>query len=158
MIRFAFAFAAVLGLAACSSGGGGLAPGLAQRMDAPGAQLDRREALNLVNQFRQSRGVPPLAADPALDGEAQQLAASYAATGTAPQMPQSASAMRVSAGYANFAETFSGWRNTPRDAEALINPQNTRAGIGVAADPNSTYGVHWVMLFAGPATTMASAQ
>lgn len=157
MIRIALALAVVIPLAACSSGGGGLAPGLAQRMDAPGAQLDRREVLNIVNQFRHSHGIAPLMADTALDSEAQSLAQRYAATGTAPQTPQTASAMRVSAGYPNFAETFSGWRNSPRDADALLDAQNTRAGIGVAADPNSTYGVHWVMLFAGPSTT-ASAQ
>jgi uncharacterized protein YkwD len=56
--------------------------------------------------------------------------------------------MRVSAGYANFAETFSGWRNSPADAAAIADASATKAGLGVAYDANSTYGVYWVLVLA----------
>jgi uncharacterized protein YkwD len=135
-----------LSLAACT-GAGTLAPGLTARMDAPGATLDRASALNIVNQFRATRGAHALVADAALDARAQALATEYATTGTAPRNSGEAAAIRVSAGYADFAETFSGWRNSEADARALIDPAHTRAGIGVAYTPNSAYGVHWVMLF-----------
>ena len=133
-------------LAACS-GGGGLAPGLTERMDQPGANLDRAVALNMVNQFRASEATAPLAADSSLDSEAQRLAAEYAASGTVPARPDSIASMRVSAGYSSFAETFSGWRNSAADAEALLAEGHSAAGLGVAYSANSAYGVHWVMLF-----------
>lgn len=126
----------------------GLAPGLTARMDTPGAALDRTQALGMLNSFRATTGAPPLAADAALDTEAQALASLYASTGNAPQKPASALHIRVSGGYANFAETFSGWRNSPSDAAALLDPQAHRAGLGVTYDANSAYGVYWVLLLA----------
>ena len=87
-----------------------------------------------------------LAADATLDASAQSLAAAYAQSGTAPKSPAGAVGMRTSAGYPNFAETFSGWRNSPADAAVLNERAASKAGIGVAYDPNSTYGVYWVLL------------
>lgn len=142
----AAAAALALMLAGCMSGGGGLAPGLVARMDQPGADFDGTAALAILNDYRSSTGTPPLVADAGLDANAQALAAAYATTGTAPTMPAGAIAMRVSAGYATFAETFSGWRNSPADAQVLAAGSATRAGLGVAYDANSTYGVHWVLL------------
>ena len=147
-MRSIIAIAIVLGLAACSAPSG-LAPGLTARMDAPGAQLDRAEALNIVNQFRATRNAPALIADADLNTQAQTLAAQYASSGNRPAKPDSVAAMRISAGYATFAETFSGWRSTEADARALLDAEHKRAGIGVAYSANSTYGVHWVMLFGG---------
>ncbi len=134
-------------LAGCSAGGGAaLSSGLTQRMDAPGANLNRAEALGIVNHFRAASGVSQLTADASLDATAQSLAASYAKSGTAPKSPAGTTGMRSSAGYANFAETFSGWRNSPEDAAVLNTRGASKAGIGVAYDPNSTYGVYWVLL------------
>jgi uncharacterized protein YkwD len=138
--------AAVL-LASCSTGGGAaLSSGLTQRMDQPGANLNRAEALGIVNHFRAASGSSQLTADAGLDATAQGLAAAYAKTGTAPKTPAGSAGMRTSAGYPNFAETFSGWRNSPEDAAVLTAGTASKAGIGVAYDPNSTYGVYWVLL------------
>jgi len=135
-------------LAACSSGGGGggLSAGLTQRMDAPGASLNRAEALGIVNAYRASTGTPALSADSSLDATAQSLAAQYAATGQAPSLPPGARAMRLSAGYATFAETFSGWRNSPPDAAVLTDRSANRAGVATAYNANSAYGVYWVLV------------
>lgn len=137
-------------LAACSSGG--LPVGLTARMDQPGASLDRVEARSLINQFRSSRGVQPLSSDPALDAQAQTIANQYAQTSTRPDKPDNVIHIRVSAGYANFAETFSGWRGQTADANAIADPGVNRMGIAVAYSPNSEFGVHWVLLLAGPST------
>ena len=138
---------AAAALAGCSAGGGAaLSAGLTQRMDTPNASLNRAEALGIVNHFRATSGSGQLVADATLDATAQSLAASYAQTGTAPRTPAGAVGMRSSAGYPNFAETFSGWRNSPADAAVLNERGASRAGIGVAYDPNSTYGVYWVLL------------
>jgi len=137
-----------LGLAGCAPTAQtmGLSSGLTARMDQPGAQLDRAEALGIINQYRASLGVPPLTADAGLDAQAQQLAQAYASSGNTPRRPDAVPAMRVSAGYANFAETFSGWRNSPADAQVLADRASGRAGLGVAYNPNGAYGIHWILL------------
>jgi hypothetical protein len=139
-------------LAGCSfgfgGGGGGLAPGLVAPMDRPGAVLVRREALNIVNQYRASTGASALGGDSALDSLAQSLATQYSASGNPPSLPPNVKAIRISAGYSNFAETFSGWRNSPADAAVLADAAAHRSGIGVAYNPTSSYGVYWVLLLA----------
>ena len=137
-------------LAGCVGGpsGGGLAPGLTQPINASGAQMDRVAALSIVNQYRSVRGVSALAADAGLDAQAQTLASQYAGTGTPPSLPAGLTAMRLSAGYENFAETFSGWRNSPADADALASGSARRAGFAAVYNPNSAYGTHWVMVLA----------
>jgi uncharacterized protein YkwD len=145
------AIVAGMALAACSMGGGGsgtaiaLAPGLAARMDQPGANLDRAQAIAMVNAYRATNGLPALTPDAALDGTAQALANQYAQTGTPPRAPQDLTVMKLSAGYATFAETFSGWRNSPTDAVAL-KATATKAGVAAAFNATSTYGVHWVLV------------
>jgi len=133
-------------LAACSTGGGALSPGLAQRMDQPGASLNRAEALAIVNHYRQTVGASGLRADANLDATAQALVQKYASSGTSPRTPDGAVKIAVSAGYPNFAETFSGWRNSPADAAILAERSATRAGVAAVYDANSTYGVYWVLL------------
>ena len=130
------------------SGGGGLAPGLTQAINTPGAQMDRGAALSIVNQYRSVRGVAALAPDQGLDAQAQTIASQYANSGTPPSLPSGLTAMRLSAGYENFAETFSGWRNSPADANVLASPTARRAGFAVVYNPSSAYGTHWVMVLA----------
>jgi uncharacterized protein YkwD len=133
-------------VAGCTGGGAALSGGLTARMDQPGASLNRGEALGIINHYRATVGGTPLVADAALDATAQSLAAGYAKSGNAPQLPPGSIAIRVSAGYANFAETFSGWRNSPADAAILAHNTATRAGLGVSYDASSTYGVYWVLV------------
>ena len=142
-------FVALMGfavLAACSTGGGGLSPGLSARMDQPGASLNRAEALSIVNHYRATVGAGALRADASLDATAQTLAQQYASSGASPRLPAGAVKIAVSAGYPNFAETFSGWRNSPADAAILAERSVTRAGVAAVYDANSTYGVYWVLL------------
>jgi uncharacterized protein YkwD len=143
--RFALPVALMLGLAACG-GGQMLSSGLTARMDAPGAQLNRAEALGIVNQYRGTVGAGALVNDPALDAAAQQLAASYAKTGRQSPKPDGTIEVRYSAGYSTFAETFSGWRGAPQNSAALSDKSATRAGIAAVYEANSPYGVYWVMI------------
>jgi hypothetical protein len=139
-----------MGLAGCNElAGGGLAPGLVAQMDAPGASLDRPSAIAIINQYRGTVGAGQLTGDPTLDTTAQGLAQAYAKTGKSPTLPPGASAIRTSAGYGNFAETFSGWRNNPADAAALATAGARRAGIAAVYDASSSYGVYWVLVLAG---------
>jgi uncharacterized protein YkwD len=146
LARFAGATALAVLLTACGETTSGLAPGLTATMDTPGAALDRGAAFGVLNQYRGTVGVGPLTDDPALDTMAQNLAQSYAATGTSPQLPTGAVAIRGSAGYKDFAETFSGWRNSPPDSAVLTMAGATRAGLAEFYDANSAYGVYWILL------------
>lgn len=150
-MRLVLSVLLVATLAACAPTTG-LAPGLSARMDQPGATLDTGAALNIVNHYRQSVGKPPLTLDPALSSKASSLAEAYAASGQSPAKPSGSNEILTSAGYPNFAETFSGWRNHAPDAAALADPAATRMGLAVKADPNAAYGVYWVLLLAGPAS------
>jgi uncharacterized protein YkwD len=123
-----------------------LSGGLTARMDQPGASLNRADALAILNDYRRTTGAAALKGDPLLDAMAQDLAAGYAQTGAPPALPAGIVAIRVSAGYANFAETFSGWRNSPPDAAVIAEKAAARAGLGVTYDANSTYGVYWVLV------------
>jgi len=142
-----------LALAGCMSfggggGGGALPTGLTAPMDVPGASLDRIQAVAIINQYRATTGAAPLISDTGLDASAQLLAKQYAETGAAPRQPAEVVAVRYSAGYQNFAETFSGWRNSAPDAAALANPAARRAGVAVVHNPASAYGVYWVLVLA----------
>lgn len=142
--------ALTLALAGCSSFGGAASPtalsaGLSARMDQPNATLDSQQAIGLINAYRASRNMPPLVADAGLNGTAQALASQYAQTGSAPTKPQALAQMKLSAGYATFAETFSGWRNNAADAVGLAAPAS-KAGVAVAFNPSSSYGVYWVLV------------
>jgi uncharacterized protein YkwD len=143
------AILAAAAISACSMGGPapvmGLAPGLTARMDQPGASLDRAQALGIINAYRATNGLPALAADAGLDGTAQALASQYAQTDIPPKTPQELVGMKLSAGYDNFADTFSGWRNNAADAAGL-RANATKAGIAVAYNPASSYGVYWVLV------------
>ena len=147
LLRAAIPAALAFTLAACSSGGGALSPGLAQRMDMPGAQLNRVEALGIINGYRTTTGAAAVVEDAGLDATAQQLATQYAKTGKQPPKPTGATQIRYSAGYFTFAETFSGWRNSPIDAPALVDKTSTKAGLAAIYDSASPYGVYWVIVF-----------
>jgi uncharacterized protein YkwD len=141
-----FILAAVLTALLAGCGGGGLPQGLSQPMDKPGAQLNRADAFNIINQYRGSVGVSGLADDPSLDAAAQAAVNAYAKTGRQTPKPEGTIQIRYSAGYSNFADTFSGWRNSPGDAPALIDRNATRGGIAVTYEANSPYGVYWAMI------------
>ena len=145
------AFAAVLlvalGLAACSPSGG-LAPGLVARVDATGAKLDTAAALGLINDLRRARGVPVLVRDAALEQQAQEAASAYARSGRSPNKPDGTARILTSAGYLTFAETFSGWRGSGSDTDALADPDMRRAGLAVTWNGNAEFGSYWVLLLA----------
>lgn len=150
IVRWTGAAMALAALAACGGGTqtAGLAPGLAAQITAPGAQMDRGAALSIVNHYRAVSGVPAISGDSGLDAVAEGLARQYAGSGRPPAKPAEVAEMRISAGYGNFAETFSGWRNSPADAAAMRRGDVGRAGFAVVYDNNSAYGTHWVMVLA----------
>jgi uncharacterized protein YkwD len=145
LARIALVAALAGGLAACSSGGQ-LSAGLTARMDQGGAQLNRAEALGIINHYRSTVGVGALTEDAALNATAATMAANYAKTGRQASKPDGTIEIRYSAGYATFAETFSGWRNSGQESQVMSGKTPTRAGIAVVYEPTSPYGVYWVVI------------
>ena len=135
----------LLAVAGCSTGGG-LSSGLTARMDQGGAQLNKGEALGIINHYRSTVGAGPLVEDPTLSATAATMAANYARTGRQAPKPEGTMEIRYSAGYATFAETFSGWRNSGQASIAMSGNQATRAGLAVVYEENSPYGVYWVVI------------
>jgi uncharacterized protein YkwD len=149
LFRLTLAAGLATALAACSMGGGApLSEGLTAPMNRPGAQLNRVEALFLLNDYRRQNGATDVRGDTVLDATAQSLAQNYAKTGAQPLLPPGATVMRLSAGYPTFAEVFSGWRAIPADASALATQGVSRAGLGVVYEPASVNGVYWVLVLA----------
>jgi len=146
LARLAFV-GAMLAVAGCSTGGG-LSSGLTARMDQSGAQLNTGEALGIINHYRSTVGAAALVEDPALSAVAATMAANYAKTGRQAPKPEGTLEIRYSAGYATFAETFSGWRNSGQQSEAMSGKTATRAGLAVVYEENSPYGVYWVVIVA----------
>jgi len=144
--RFALCALVVVALAACSSTR--LSDGLTQRMDSGTAQLNTRDAIGIINHYRSTVGVGQLIEDPALSAQAKIMAANYAKTGRQATKPEGTSEVRYSAGYATFAETFSGWRNSNQQSLVMSGSSVTRAGIAVVYEENSPYGVYWVVIVA----------
>ncbi len=144
-----FAIAAILAgvLAACSTGGG-LSPGLTERMDTGTAQLNTGDAIGIINHYRSTLGVAALIEDPALSAQAKMMAANYAKTGRQASKPEGTGEIRYSAGYSTFAETFSGWRSSEQKSLVMSGSGVTRAGIAVVYEENSPYGVYWVVIVA----------
>jgi uncharacterized protein YkwD len=160
LLKSLAAAALATALAACF-GAPSLSPAINARLDQPGATLDAAAAVDLINQYRATLGAPLVILDPALNAAAAAAAAAYAdasdiASGRQRVGPiddrvdgDAQTAEMVSAGQATFAETFSGWRNNPNDAEAIKAPWARRAGIGVIYDPDSEFGTYWVLIYAG---------
>lgn len=146
LARFAVAAILALTVAACSSTR--LSDGLTQRMDSSTAQLNSAEAIGIINHYRTTVGAAPLMEDPALSAQAKTIAASYAKTGRQVAKPEGTSEIRYSAGYATFADTFSGWRNSGQQSLVMSGTGVTRAGIAVVYEENSPYGVYWVVIVA----------
>lgn len=144
LARFAIVAALVV-LAACSAGGR-LSQGLTDRMDSGTAQLNKGEAIGIINSYRSTVGVGGLVEDPALSAMAETAARNYAKTGRQATKPEGTSEIRYSAGYATFAETFSGWRNSDQKSLVMSGSSVTRAGIAVVYEENSPYGVYWVVI------------
>ena len=109
-------------------------------------QLNKAEAIGIINSYRATVGVGPLVEDPSLSVTAEQMARSYAKTGRQAPKPEGTAEVRYSAGYATFAETFSGWRNSDQKSLVMSGTTVTRAGIAVVYEENSPYGVYWVVI------------
>lgn len=62
-------------------------------------------------------------------------------------IPYSAAYENIAAGYSNPEDTMKQWKESPGHNAAMLNPDLTHMGIGVAYEQNSTYQYYWSQLF-----------
>ena len=62
-------------------------------------------------------------------------------------VPYMRAAENIAAGSSTPEEAFEQWKNSPNHWKAIINPNYTHIGVGVAYDENSTYKWYWEQLF-----------
>jgi len=141
-------------------------PPFYQDMARVDGKVDAATAAQMISQYRVNNGLSPVSPDPQLTMIAQSQAAAMAAAGSvqaslAPNQqlaarmasigePKTAAAENVSAGYRTFAEAFSGWRESPKHNEVLLNRDATRLGIATAYSPTAKHKVFWSLVMAAP--------
>lgn len=62
-------------------------------------------------------------------------------------VPWASSAENIAAGMNTAEATFNQWKNSPKHWAAIMNPDYTHMGVGVAYEPNSDYQWYWEQLF-----------
>lgn len=53
----------------------------------------------------------------------------------------------IAAGMGSVEATFAQWKSSPKHWAAIMNPDVTHMGAGVAYEPNSQYGWYWEQMF-----------
>ncbi|WP_428647454.1 CAP domain-containing protein [Roseibium sp.] len=165
ILQLTTAAALTLTMAACQSERFQTPP-FYQDLAKSGGQVDPATAAQMISQYRINNGLSPVTPDPLLTGIAQSQADAMAAAGTvkaalaadqqlATRMasigePKTAASENVSAGYRTFAEAFSGWRESPKHNQVLLNRDATRLGIATAYSPSAKHKVFWSLVLAGP--------
>lgn len=161
----ALAVALGLSLAACVEEPRRAAPlPIYRSLAASSARIDAVAARNLINDYRQTLGLGPVAIDAGLQAFAERQAAALAAadrveatraTSLSHRLRQSgivtgAARENVSAGYHTFSDAFSGWRGAPNHDATFRLRGAQLMGIATAYNGNSKYKVYWVLVTAEP--------
>ncbi len=152
-------FALMLALAGCAQS---IEPGIYANLASSNAQLDAEEARGIINDYRQSRGLSPLALDPLLMAEANAHSRDMAFQDKAGQdvstrgdfderlenagIRRSTTAENVGAGYHTIAQAFSGWRGSPNHDATLLLEEGRLMGIAASYNALSKYKVFWTLI------------
>jgi hypothetical protein len=126
--------------------------------------FDPKAALKLVNDYRKTKGLSPLALDPKAEKAASALAADMAKNDRmSHQGPNGAdvSARLTSAGYAyklaaenigvgqaSAEEMVEGWKKSPPHSKNMLLPKAKHAGFALEYNPKGKYQTYWVLVIA----------
>jgi uncharacterized protein YkwD len=126
----------------------------------PGAVLNADAARDIINAYRQNKGLTPVVLDAVLMTEASRQVAAMAAGGdvsrgartdirarlAAAGLGQRQSRESVSAGYFTISDAFSGWRGSPVHDATLTLPHGRRMGIAAEHRAGSRHNVYWSLI------------
>lgn len=156
---------AALGAAACAEVPiRGTVP--AQRLDLSHVTLEPERARSMVNSYRASRGLRPLAIDANLTSAARRHSSDLSAhdrishkgsdgsnpwqrvrqTGYSPQL----AAENVGVGQRSFAEVMKGWMDSPGHNRNLLLPDATQMGVALVVNPASRNQTFWTLVLGKP--------
>lgn len=136
----------------------------------PGAEENRKkykseinEVLEIINSYREEEGLEPLVLDDKLTtvacARAEELAWSGRHSHYRPNNKFFSSILKdagitkgnagenIGWGYPDAASVCEAWKNSQTHYENIMNPEFTRIGIGVAADPDPKGKLCWSQLF-----------
>ena len=130
----------------------------------PYKAVDPARALAVINAYRASNGIAPMALDPRLNDTAAAYARAMGAAdklshdigGQLRQRLQSAGYVfsmageNVGVGYRDFDEVFEGWKRSPAHDKGMKDTDMTLMGIGSFHDPKTRWKTFWCLQFARP--------
>ncbi len=135
--------------------------------DVPREQsVDPARAIAMINEYRRSKGRPPLQLDPRLSAIAQETAnelarrdtlqtSMHTSQGIARRLAKAdysaeRAAENLGAGYPTLVMAVKGWETSSGHRKNLLNRQMTHAGIALALTGKGSYHSYWVLLLAKP--------
>lgn len=138
-------------------------PAFYNNLELPTSRLDVQDAVQIISSYRVRQGLQPVRIDPDLVVLAQshanaqakankvghEVGGSFAKRVKLLNDTRAVSVENVSAGYRSFAEAFSGWRESKRHNDNLLNKSVTRFGIAKAVNSNSKFKVFWTLIMTG---------
>lgn len=130
------------------------------------SSVDPARAIALINEYRVSKGRPPLKNDPRLSAIAAETARKLARRDTlntkmhtsqgiarrlaAANYSASRGAENLGAGYPTLVMAVDGWKTSAGHRKNLLNRDLTHAGIGLALTDQGVYKSYWVLFLATP--------
>jgi len=125
--------------------------------------LDASEALRLINDFRSTKGLPPLSLDPKAAAAAEVLAKDMAkhdrmSTNTqdlgkrllAAGYSYGLAAENASVGQASVEEAVEGWKKSPANSRNMLLPGAQHIGIAYEYKPDTQHKTFWALVVAAP--------
>lgn len=133
---------------------------------APAESFEPTQALALVNDYREEKGLAPLALDPKLkqaaDAHAQDLArhdriSHFGSDGSDPWervqrtgFDPKVAAENVGTGQLTFGEVFREWKLSPDHNRNLLLPDATHMGVAVVREPDTQFKTFWSLVVGAP--------
>jgi uncharacterized protein YkwD len=124
------------------------------------------QVLQLVNDYRRSKGLTPLTFDNGLARAAAALAADMAkhdhVSHTGPNGADLTKRLKtagynfrlatenIGAGQSSLAELIESWKNDPSQSRNLLVPDATQMGLGYKYRPDTKYRTYWTLVIAAP--------
>ena len=167
MLRTFFSALIAMVLSACAGGAPSIEHTSAALSPMPSkVALNPAEARDIINRYREDKGLKPLKLHPLLTKAAKAHSSDLASndriahkgsdgsdpwvrvqrTGYKPRL----AAENVGAGQMSLAEVFKGWQDSPGHDETLLLPDATHRGIALVHSPSTEYKTFWTLVLGKP--------
>jgi len=137
-----------------------------QQLPLVSISLNPEAARNMINSYRQQRGLRPLTLNNRLTQAARHHSSDLARGGRISHKGSDGSnpwtrikatgyrakltAENVGAGQRSFTEVMQGWKKSPGHNKNLLLPDAVHMGIALEKNPNSRYQTFWTLVLGKP--------